>query len=78
VDEPFAIDRPRYLLQNLDAPDVVLDQAVVGGEDGSDFALSRERRDLDLNGVNAIWCGMPYRCTSRTCPDLLSYLSSVE
>ena len=42
VDEPLPVKRLRHLLQNLDAPRVVLNQVVVGGEDGGDLALRWE------------------------------------
>lgn len=36
VDEPFLVEQPRRLLQQLYAPPVVLDQVVIGGKDGGD------------------------------------------
>ncbi|KAF5425531.1 MAG: hypothetical protein C5S41_03810, partial [Candidatus Methanomarinus sp.] len=36
VNEPLPIEQPRRLLQQLNPPLVVLDQVVVGGEDGDD------------------------------------------
>ena len=33
VDEPFLVEQPRGLLQQLDPAPVVLDEVVVGGED---------------------------------------------
>ena len=44
VDEPLAVDALGHLLQELDPAVVVLDEVVVGGEDGGDLALARERR----------------------------------
>ena len=39
VNEPLPIEQPRRLLQQLNPPSVVLDQVVVGGEDGGDDVL---------------------------------------
>ena len=39
ANEPLPIEQPRRFLQQADAPPVVLDQVVVGGEDGSDALL---------------------------------------
>jgi hypothetical protein len=39
VDEPLAVEQPRRLLQQRNPPSVVLDQVVVGGEDGDDYSL---------------------------------------
>ena len=47
VDEPLAVDRLRHLLQDLDAPGVVLDQVVVGREDVGDPALDVEGWERD-------------------------------
>ena len=49
LDEPFAVDVLGYLLQDLDAPQVVLDQVVVGGEDGGDFLLDTLLRNWRFN-----------------------------
>ena len=43
LDEPLAVEVLRHLLQNLDPPQVVLDQVVVGREDRGDFPLRGER-----------------------------------
>ena len=39
VDEPLPVNGLGHLLQDGDAPRVVFDQVVVGGQDGGDFAL---------------------------------------
>ena len=39
LDEPLPVEGLGHLLQYLDAPEIVLDQVVVGGEDGGDFLL---------------------------------------
>ena len=39
VHEPLAVERLRDLFEDPDAPRVILDQVVVGSEDGGDFAL---------------------------------------
>jgi len=49
LDEPLAVEVLRHLFQNLDPPQVVLDQVVVGREDGGDFALRGEGGDVNLN-----------------------------
>ena len=41
LDEPLAVEVLRHLLQNLDPPQVVLDQVVVGRENRRDFQLRR-------------------------------------
>ena len=41
VDEPLPVEHLRHLLQNLDAPGVVLNQVVIGGENVSDSLLCR-------------------------------------
>ena len=48
LDEPFAVEVLGHLFQYLDPPQVVLDQVVVGREDGGDFALSVNRRERNL------------------------------
>ncbi len=50
VDEPFAVEAARHVFQNADAPDaplVVVDQFVVGGEDVCYTALGSKRRDMN-------------------------------
>ena len=44
LDEPFPVEGLGHLLQYLDAPQIVLNQVVVGGEDGGDFVLDRRVR----------------------------------
>ena len=41
VDEPLAVEQPSSLLQQHNTPSVVLDQFVVGGEDGCPRFLLR-------------------------------------
>jgi hypothetical protein len=52
VYEPLAVESLCHLFQDLDAPGVVLDQVIVGGEDGSDLALSGDRRKLKRKSSN--------------------------
>jgi hypothetical protein len=40
LHEPLAVEIARHLLQNGDAAGVVLDEVVVGAEDGSNAALN--------------------------------------
>src|SRR3972149_6413858 len=54
VDEPLAVDRLGHFFQNFDAASVVLDQVVVGGEDGSDFALGGKGWKRNRNKVEAL------------------------
>src|SRR5258708_7119220 len=49
MHEPLAVKRLRHLLQNGDAARVVLDQIIVGREDGGDFTLDGKRRNRYLN-----------------------------
>src|SRR4051794_23741504 len=44
MDEPLAVDGLGHPFQDGDAARVVLDQVVVGAEDGGDFALGWEGR----------------------------------
>ena len=37
LDKPFSVDCARYLFKDFDAAGVVLDQVVVGTEEGGDF-----------------------------------------
>ena len=48
LDEPFAVEILRHFLENFDAPEIILDQIVVGREDGGDFALFGERGEVDF------------------------------
>lgn len=47
VDEPLAVEGLRHLLQYPDAPQVVLDQVVVGREDPGNSALGGEVGERD-------------------------------
>ena len=40
VDEPFAVEAARHVFQYADAPLVVFDQLVVGGENAGDATLN--------------------------------------
>ena len=42
MDEPLAVQVARHLLQDRDAPRVVLDEVIVGAEHGGDAALGGE------------------------------------
>jgi len=65
VHEPLAVDGLRHLFEDLDAPGVVLDEVIVGGEDGGDLALDGERIIRDsyflkftlLDTKNSCSCG---------------------
>ncbi len=39
MHKPFAVQRLRHLFQDSDTARVVLDQVVIGREDGGNFAL---------------------------------------
>ena len=39
LDEPFAVEVLRHLLQNLDPPQIIFNQVVIGRENGGDFAF---------------------------------------
>ena len=55
LNEPFFVEKPHRLFQQLNPPPVVLDQIVVGGKGGSDGSLcSRIARDLDWKPVQVI------------------------
>ena len=54
VDEPLAVETAGHVLQDRDALTVVLDQVVVGREDGGDAALERESKAGNLDGVQII------------------------
>ena len=41
VNKPLLVEQPRRLFQQLNPPPIVLDQIVVGGEDGGDADLYR-------------------------------------
>ena len=49
LDEPLVVQPPRHPLQYRDAARVVLDQVVIGGQDGGDAALGGEGRYLQRN-----------------------------
>ena len=49
MDEPFSVDGLCHILKNLDASGVVLDEVVVGTEDGGNFALGREWGKWNFN-----------------------------
>ena len=51
MHEPLAVERLSHLLQNLDAPGVVLDQVIVGGEDGGNLALDGEGWQIEFNTI---------------------------
>src|SRR5690554_3968421 len=44
VDEPLLVQPPGHLLKDLDAARVVLDEVIVGGEDGGYLSLLIKRR----------------------------------
>ena len=48
VDEPLAVERLGHGFEQGDAARVVLDQVVVGAEDGGDFALDGQGRKRDF------------------------------
>ena len=54
LDEPLAVEVLRHLLQNLDPPQVVLDQVVVGRENRRDFPLRGERGTAIFEGFRSI------------------------
>ena len=39
VNEPLAVEKTRRLLQQCNSPPVIVDQVVVGGEEGDDIVL---------------------------------------
>ena len=43
MHEPLAVERLGHLLQDLDAQGDVVDQVIVGGEDGGDLDLGGKR-----------------------------------
>jgi len=49
TDEPLSVKQTRRLLQQGNPTAVVLNQVVVGGEDGSDFVLDWARWDWHFN-----------------------------
>src|SRR5450830_618546 len=51
ADEPLLVEATGHLLQNRDAPRVVLDQVVVGGEDGGDAALLSQTWQVNLHAL---------------------------
>jgi uncharacterized protein YggL (DUF469 family) len=55
VDEPLAVESLHHLLQDGDAAGVVLDEIVVGGEDGGNFALGGERRKEKAIALYSRW-----------------------
>jgi len=48
VDEPFSVEHLRCILQQGDAPPVILDKIIVGGEDGDNTSLNRKIRNFYL------------------------------
>ena len=44
MNEPLRVNPLGHLLEDLDAPGVVFDEVVVGGEDGGDAVLDLKRR----------------------------------
>src|SRR5262249_32903393 len=78
ADEPLAVQRPDHLLQNTDAPRVILDQVVVGGEDGGDLDLGSDRRDTDFDFSNSGRGGMSNLDSTGAGPNLRPDCSGVE
>ena len=68
VDEPLAVDALGHLLQELDPAAVVLDEVVVGGEDGGDLALVDERWNRNCELFRAP-CQCFTSCTSLRDPE---------
>ncbi len=54
ADEPFAEDEPCGFFQQSDALQVVLNQVVIGGKNGGDFALGRGRREQEFVVFNLL------------------------
>jgi hypothetical protein len=54
VDEPLAVEPAGHLFQDLDAPLAILDQVVVGGEDGGDAALDGKGGPQYGNSMNVV------------------------
>ena len=50
-DEPLPVKGLGHLLQYLDAPEIVLNQVVVGREDGGDFALDGDEEEFEFRGL---------------------------
>src|ERR1700730_9785999 len=48
INEPLAVKAASHLLQNPNAPQVVLNQFVIGGKDAGDSALGGKRGELEF------------------------------
>ena len=79
VDEPFLVEQPRRLLQQLNPPPVVLDQVVVGGE-GFRLFLTCDGNggESHFNSSDSLGCRVSYLRPTRGGRNLIPDVIGIE